>query len=64
VDEKTKSRESLFEHLFLRYGAGSRMFSPITRWRHFNVVAWTAIGLGIIGWGVLAWALHSQFPSE
>jgi hypothetical protein len=47
----------LFHSLFVRYGAGSRVFLPITQAKCWNVIAWTVIALGTVGWGValLVW---------
>ncbi|MBV9264910.1 MAG: hypothetical protein JO061_01955 [Acidobacteriaceae bacterium] len=61
VTEPTK-RPSLFEHLFLRYGAGSGLLKPLTGFRCYNAFAWTVIGLGIAGWIFGLWFLRTHFP--
>lgn len=62
LTEPGKPRHSLFEHLFLRYGAGSGVFKPITKSRWFNVVSWVLIVAGVIGWAFFIWFLHTHFP--
>ncbi|MBV8551542.1 MAG: hypothetical protein JOY54_09595 [Acidobacteriaceae bacterium] len=44
--------ESLFHKLFVRYGAGSDVFSRITRSKYWNAIAWTLIVVATIGWTV------------
>jgi hypothetical protein len=43
----------LLHSLFVRYGAGSAVFLPITRAKYWNAIAWTIIGLGTVAWGVV-----------
>ena len=58
-DESPPARKpSLFEHFFLRYGAGAELFAPLTRSRHWNTFCWTLIVLGILGWIVALWFLR------
>jgi hypothetical protein len=47
----------LFHSLFGRYGAGSAVFLPITQAKYWNVIAWTIIVAGTLGWVValLVW---------
>jgi hypothetical protein len=47
----------LFHSLFVRHGAASAVFLPITQAKCWNVIAWTIIVLGTVAWGValLAW---------
>jgi hypothetical protein len=49
----------LFHSLFVRNGAGSAVFLPITQAKWWNAVAWTIIALGSVGWVValLVWNL-------
>jgi hypothetical protein len=54
----------LFEHLFLRYGAGSALFRPLIKLRCYNAIAWVTIGLGIIAWIILLWYLRTHFPES
>jgi hypothetical protein len=58
LKERLRSSSSLFEHLFLRYGAGSEVFKPVTRNRFWNRICWTLIVLGIIGWIFGLWFLR------
>jgi hypothetical protein len=45
------------EELFLRYGAGSKLFLRIIQSRHWNVIAWTTIVVGALAWvaALLMW---------
>jgi hypothetical protein len=49
----------VFHSLFVRYGAGSAVFLPITQAKCWNVIAWSIIALGTVAWGValLVWNL-------
>jgi hypothetical protein len=52
-----KTRFAWFEHLFLRFGAGSHLLDPITQSKYWNTFCWTVIAFGIAGWMVLFWIL-------
>ncbi len=41
---------SHFYNLFVRYGAGTGIFTPITKLKCWNVIAWVSIVAGIAGW--------------
>jgi hypothetical protein len=41
-----------WQNFLVRYGAGISLLTPITKWKYWNVFAWLAIVLGIIGWVV------------
>lgn len=62
--EPLKPWRALFEHLFLRYGAGAKVFRPIVDWRFFNRLAWIAIVFGIFGWACFVWYLRTHFSDE
>ena len=53
-----RHKPSLFEHLFLHYGAGAEIFAPLTRSRYWNTFCWTLIVLGILGWIAALWFLR------
>ncbi len=40
----------LFDSLFVRQGAGSRLFLPVVQSRYWNVIAWAVIVLGTLAW--------------
>jgi hypothetical protein len=40
-----------FHSLFVRYGAGSGLFVPITQAKCWNAIAWTIIAVGTLAWG-------------
>jgi hypothetical protein len=52
-----KTGFGLFEHLFVRFGAGAHLLEPITKFKYWNAFCWTVIALGIVGWGILFWIL-------
>ena len=55
--ETDKFGMRLFHSLFVRYGAASAVFLPITQAKCWNVIAWTIIALGSMAWVValLVW---------
>ena len=59
ADNPPKSVKSMCEHFFLHYGAGSRIFAPITNCKLWNRFCWIVIALGIAGWIVGLWLLRS-----
>jgi hypothetical protein len=58
VTQSPRRSPSLFERLFVQFGAGSNVFGPILRWRFFSQMSWVIIVLGIIGFAVLLWLFH------
>ena len=42
--------KSFLQSVFLRYGAGPDIFAPLTRLKNWNVIAWTTIVVGGVGW--------------
>lgn len=41
-----------FQSMFVRYGSGSGVFLPLTQAKCWNVIAWSIIVVGMIGWGI------------
>ena len=64
VKQSPKAKSSLFEHLFLRYGAGAHLFKPFTSNRFWNRLAWILVVLGVLGWILALWFLrgYSELP--
>jgi phosphate/sulfate permease len=56
-DGPASRKPSLFEHLFLHYGAGAEVFVPLIRSRFWNRFCWIVIVLGILGWIAALWFL-------
>ncbi|MBV9762170.1 MAG: hypothetical protein JO340_16525 [Acidobacteriaceae bacterium] len=54
----SRSRVALFEHIFLQYGAGAKLFKPLTRSPLWNRICWIMIVLGILGWVAAFWLLR------
>lgn len=50
-------RSNFFRTLF-HFGAGSEVLAPFKKLRYGNAIAWTAIGVGTIGWIILIWLLR------
>ena len=38
---------------FVRYGAGSDLFLPLTRMKAWNLIAWTTIAIGALTWCIV-----------
>lgn len=53
-----KRRVSLIEHVFLQYGAGAKVFKPLTGSPLWNRICWALIVMGIIGWLAAFWLLR------
>lgn len=58
AEDEPKRRVSTTEHLFLQYGAGSKLFKPLTNSRLWNRLCWALIVMGIIGWIAAFWLLR------
>jgi hypothetical protein len=41
-----------FQSLFVRYGSGAGVFLPLTQAKCWNVLAWSIIIVGMIGWAI------------
>jgi hypothetical protein len=48
------------EHVFVQYGAGTKIFNPITNSRFWNLTCWILIALGILGWAIALYLLQGQ----
>jgi hypothetical protein len=64
MTDDPKTRGSFFETVFLRYGAGSHVFHPLTRNKFWNAICWTLIVLGVIGWILALWFIRANFGSS
>jgi len=58
AEDGRKRRASVIEHMFLRYGAGAKLFDPLTSWRLWNRFCWTLIVIGFLGWVAALWLLR------
>jgi hypothetical protein len=64
MSDEPKTPSSRFETIFLRYGAGSPLFHPLTRNKFWNLICWTLIVVGVIGWILALWFIRSNFGAS
>ena len=58
MNRRWSSLKRLIEHVFLRYGSGSKHLTPIWNLSFLRWFAWVLIVLGVIGWIALFWAIR------
>jgi hypothetical protein len=54
---KEKTGPAPFLNLFVRYGAGAQVFTPLTKVKWWNAFAWISIVLGIAGWALFLYVV-------
>ena len=48
--DKRIMKKSNFSAFFLSYGAGQHYLIGLTKTKIWNLLSWTLIGMGVVGW--------------